>query len=124
MKTLSTEFGPFYCGKNYILGLVRGLGFLGSSFGAACVIVISDFSRKRSFLLCCICSIVGTIILFFSSKIEMAAAGLFIIGVGTTPILRLTTVIFSEQVEKNLRTKFISSCLISYAIGVLVIGYL
>ena len=125
METLSTEFGPYYCGKNYFLGLVRGLGYLGSSFGAGVVMIISDnLSRKTSLLLCLSISLIGMVILVFSAKIEMAAAALFIYGLGTNPVLRLATVIFSEKVEKNLRTKFISSCLITYAVGVLVLGYI
>ena len=123
MVSLATEFGPYLCSDNYILGILRGVPFIGVFIGLMFSTFYSDNkSRRTAVILLIVLVDIGFVILVLSVNMPMAIIGMFILHLGATPLMRTAQALLSEITEPNLRQKFVSSLVGGLAIGALIAG--
>ena len=71
-ENIATEFGPFLCEEELILGSIKSLFFVGTCIGILVFCLISDnLGRKLGLTLCNLSALVGVLITIFSPNIEI-----------------------------------------------------
>ena len=96
MSSLATEFGPYHCEDNYILGLLRGVPFVGVFIGLMGATFYSDnHSRKNTIIALILLVDFGFIILCLSRNMEVAIFGMFVLHLGATPLMRTAQTMIS-----------------------------
>ena len=118
MFSLAVEFGPYLCEDNYVLGLFRGLPFVGVFLGIFVSIFISDNkTRKGTIVLFNLITNLAYLILVSSQNIYFALVGQFLALFGSLPTLRTSMSIVADVTEPVLRQRFVSCLLAANAVG-------
>ena len=119
-----TEFGPFHCEQNYLIGYLRGTMFFGWFLSMVILVfVVGNSSRKKILSFSTLICSLGCLLLLICQSLLLACIGLFAIGFGNFVCVRLSVPIISEITEKHLANKFISSLMVASTIGGILIAF-
>ena len=124
IESLVTEFGPFHCQHNYIIGPIRALMFLGWFLSTLVqVFKVSQLGKRRLILISLSFTVAGSLMLVLSWNMAVAAVGLFVLGLGNFTIVRFAYAIISEITERGLASKFTSCLPVGVTTGGIVLSY-
>ena len=85
--------------------------------------MLSDnISRKKTLVLSYILVTIGLLLLSLSINIYMVCISLFITGLGSNISLRIIQAILSEQIEKKLAERIISTNVLPYTLALMFVG--